>query len=129
MHESERHRLILSAVQDRPVVTVPDLVNLTGVSAATIRRDIAALHMQKKLRRVHGGAEAISPPQPSDSAAIAYFSRPGNSWPDVVFVYDGPITEDGGYIEHARRDPLLTQVLARYKLAETVGGYSVFVRK
>ncbi|THD82479.1 DeoR/GlpR transcriptional regulator [Aliigemmobacter aestuarii] len=63
MHESERHRLILSAVQDRPVVTVPDLVNLTGVSAATIRRDIAALHMQKKLRRVHGGAEAISPPQ------------------------------------------------------------------
>lgn len=63
MHESERHRLILSAVQDRPVVTVLDLVNLTGVSEATIRRDIAALHMQKKLRRVRGGAEAIAPPQ------------------------------------------------------------------
>ncbi len=63
MHESERHRLILSSVQDRPVVTVPDLVNLTGVSEATIRRDIATLHMQKKLRRVRGGAEAITPPQ------------------------------------------------------------------
>jgi len=63
MHESERHRLILSAIQDRPVVTVIDLVNMTGVSEATIRRDIAALHMQKKLRRVRGGAEAISPPQ------------------------------------------------------------------
>ena len=63
MHESERHRLILSAIQDRPVVTVLDLVNLTGVSEATIRRDIAALHMQKKLRRVRGGAEAIAPPQ------------------------------------------------------------------
>lgn len=63
MHESERHRLILSAVQDRPVVTVSDFVNLTGVSEATIRRDIATLHMQKKLRRVRGGAEAISPPQ------------------------------------------------------------------
>jgi DeoR family ulaG and ulaABCDEF operon transcriptional repressor len=63
MHESERHRLILSAVQDRPVVTVIDLVNLTGVSEATIRRDIATLHMQKKLRRVRGGAEAITPPQ------------------------------------------------------------------
>ena len=63
MHESERHRLILSAVQDRPVVTVVDLVNLTGVSEATIRRDIATLHMQKKLRRVRGGAEAIAPPQ------------------------------------------------------------------
>ncbi|MEM8869444.1 MAG: DeoR/GlpR family DNA-binding transcription regulator [Pseudomonadota bacterium] len=63
MHESERHRLILSAVQDRPVVTVADLCSLTGVSEATIRRDIATLHMQKRLRRVRGGAEAMAPPQ------------------------------------------------------------------
>lgn len=28
-----------------------------------MRRDIATLHMQKKLRRVRGGAEAITPPQ------------------------------------------------------------------
>lgn len=62
MHESERHRLILSAVQERPVVTVSDLVDLTGSSEATIRRDIAALHVQKKLRRVRGGAESINPP-------------------------------------------------------------------
>jgi DeoR family ulaG and ulaABCDEF operon transcriptional repressor len=45
------------------VVTVSDLCSLTGASEATIRRDIAALHVQKKLRRVRGGAEAISPPQ------------------------------------------------------------------
>jgi DeoR family ulaG and ulaABCDEF operon transcriptional repressor len=63
MHETERHRIILSAVQDRPVVTVVDLCSLTGASEATIRRDIASLHMQKKLRRVRGGAEAITPPQ------------------------------------------------------------------
>ncbi len=63
MHEKERHRIMLSAVQDRPVVTVVDLCGLTGASEATVRRDIATLHMQKKLRRVRGGAEAISPPQ------------------------------------------------------------------
>ncbi|NRB31760.1 MAG: DeoR/GlpR transcriptional regulator [Rhizobiaceae bacterium] len=63
MHEKERHRIIMSAVQDRPVVTVVDLCNLTGVSEATIRRDISTLHMQQKLRRVRGGAEAITPPQ------------------------------------------------------------------
>ena len=63
MHEKERHRIILSAVEDRPVVTVVDLCNLTGVSEATIRRDVATLHVQNKLRRVRGGAEAISPPQ------------------------------------------------------------------
>ena len=63
MHEKERHRIILSAVQDKPVVTVPELVELTDSSEATIRRDIAALHVQKRLRRVRGGAEAINPPQ------------------------------------------------------------------
>ncbi|WP_299202391.1 DeoR/GlpR family DNA-binding transcription regulator [uncultured Tateyamaria sp.] len=63
MHEKERHRIILSAVQDRPVATVVELCNLTGASEATIRRDIATLHMQQKLRRVRGGAEAINPPQ------------------------------------------------------------------
>lgn len=63
MHEKERHRIILSAVQEKPVVTVQELVDLTSSSEATIRRDIAALHVQKRLRRVRGGAEALNPPQ------------------------------------------------------------------
>lgn len=62
MHESERHRVILAAVQTRSVATVSDLVEMTGTSEATIRRDIAALHVQGKLRRVRGGAEAVNPP-------------------------------------------------------------------
>jgi DeoR family ulaG and ulaABCDEF operon transcriptional repressor len=63
MHETERHRIILSAVQAKPVVTVAEMVELTEASEATIRRDFATLHVQKKLRRVRGGAEAVSPPQ------------------------------------------------------------------
>lgn len=63
MHEKERHHIILSAVQDRPVATVIELCELTGASEATVRRDVATLHMQKKLRRVRGGAESITPPQ------------------------------------------------------------------
>jgi DeoR family ulaG and ulaABCDEF operon transcriptional repressor len=63
VHETERHRIILSAVQEKPVVTVPEMVELTASSEATIRRDIATLHVQKKLRRVRGGAESINPPQ------------------------------------------------------------------
>ncbi len=50
-------------MQERPVATVFDLCNMTGVSEATIRRDISTLHVQQKLRRVRGGAEAINPPQ------------------------------------------------------------------
>jgi DeoR family ulaG and ulaABCDEF operon transcriptional repressor len=63
MHEKERHRIILSAIEEKPIATVQALVELTGASEATIRRDIAALHVQKRLRRVRGGAEALSPPQ------------------------------------------------------------------
>lgn len=62
MHETERHRIILSAVQERPIVTVAELVVLTETSEATIRRDIATLDGQKRLRRVRGGAEALTPP-------------------------------------------------------------------
>lgn len=63
MHETERHKVILSVVQERPIATVVDLCELTGASEATIRRDIGTLHLQKKLRRVRGGAEALNPPQ------------------------------------------------------------------
>ena len=63
MHETERHRVILAAVQARPLATVAELVEITGTSEATIRRDIAALHVQNRLRRVRGGAEAINPPE------------------------------------------------------------------
>jgi DeoR family transcriptional regulator, ulaG and ulaABCDEF operon transcriptional repressor len=63
MHERERHKLILNAVQERPVATLGELVEMTGTSEATIRRDISALHVQGRLRRVRGGAEALHPPQ------------------------------------------------------------------
>ena len=63
MHETERHRVILAAVQARPVATISDLVEMTGTSEATIRRDISALHVQGQLRRVRGGAEALNPPE------------------------------------------------------------------
>lgn len=61
MHESERHRLILSVLQERPMATVRELVELTESSEATIRRDIGTLDRESKLRRMRGGAEAIEP--------------------------------------------------------------------
>ena len=63
MHERERHKLILNAVQERPVATIAELVEVTATSEATIRRDISALHVQGRLRRVRGGAEALHPPE------------------------------------------------------------------
>ena len=68
MHELERQKIILSAVQEKPVATVAELVALTNSSEATIRRDIASLHMSKQLKRVRGGAEALLPPTNSPLA-------------------------------------------------------------
>lgn len=62
MHELERHNVILSAVENRPVVTVAELATMTSASDATIRRDIATLHLASKVRRVRGGVESITPP-------------------------------------------------------------------
>jgi DeoR family ulaG and ulaABCDEF operon transcriptional repressor len=62
MHEKERHKVILAAVESRPVVTVTELVSMTSTSEATIRRDIATLHLAKQVRRVRGGVESITPP-------------------------------------------------------------------
>jgi DeoR family ulaG and ulaABCDEF operon transcriptional repressor len=63
VHERDRRRVILSAVQDRAVATVADLVEMTGSSEATVRRDIAAMDAAGQLRRIRGGAEAIEPQQ------------------------------------------------------------------
>jgi len=68
MHELERQKIILSAVQEKPVATVAELVALTDSSEATIRRDIAAMHVANQLRRVRGGAEALLPPTHSPLA-------------------------------------------------------------
>ncbi|MEX0584644.1 MAG: DeoR/GlpR family DNA-binding transcription regulator [Natronospirillum sp.] len=62
MHEIERHRILLAEVDEKPIVTLGYLVDLLGVSEATIRRDINYLHKQGKLKKVRGGAEAIHPP-------------------------------------------------------------------
>ena len=57
MHEKDA-ATILSAVQERPVVTVANICTLTGASEATVRRDINTLHMEQRLRRVRGGARS-----------------------------------------------------------------------
>lgn len=57
MERAARHRTIVRAL-GRSRTSVGDLVQLTGASPITIRRDLADLEGQGQLRRVHGGAVA-----------------------------------------------------------------------
>ena len=61
MLEAERHRMILRLLEQRSIVGISDFVESLSSSDATVRRDIAALAEEGRLRRVRGGAEAINP--------------------------------------------------------------------
>lgn len=59
MITQERHRLILSVLQEKQVATIQELVDATDSSESTIRRDLSQLQKEKKLKRVHGGASLL----------------------------------------------------------------------
>lgn len=51
--------MILDLVKEKPVVKIQELVDLTGASESTIRRDLTQLEEEKFLKRVHGGASRL----------------------------------------------------------------------
>ncbi len=57
----ERHRQLARFIQQHRQVSVHELCDAFSVSLATARRDLNALAEQGKIRRVHGGAVALSP--------------------------------------------------------------------
>jgi DeoR family transcriptional regulator, fructose operon transcriptional repressor len=56
---AERREQVARIVRERRVVRVDELSAEFGVSAATVRRDLAELEAQGRLRRVYGGAVAV----------------------------------------------------------------------
>ena len=80
MHEKERHRLILAAVQDKPVVTVQEMVELTerlrGDDPARHRRAAHAEEAAAGARRRRGDlAAAVRRPR---RPAVQRSTRPRN---------------------------------------------------
>lgn len=55
MTEAERHKVMLNFLRDRPFASVRDLQSILDASPATIRRDIAKLHVNGAVRKVFGG--------------------------------------------------------------------------
>ncbi|MCA9886982.1 MAG: DeoR family transcriptional regulator [Anaerolineae bacterium] len=56
----ERHQAILDVLKEHSSVSVPTLADALDVSEGTIRNDLKALDEQGHLRRVRGGAAALS---------------------------------------------------------------------
>lgn len=60
MFAEERHRLILGQLDNDGKVSVSQLSQRFDITRETVRRDLAQLESENYLRRVHGGAVAIS---------------------------------------------------------------------
>lgn len=59
MFALERRQMIVKEARDRGRVEIADLVESTGVSHETVRRDLTFLEQQNLLKRVHGGAVPV----------------------------------------------------------------------
>ena len=60
MFAEERHRLIVGQLEADGKVTVAELAQRFDITRETVRRDLAQLESENYLRRVHGGAVAIT---------------------------------------------------------------------
>ena len=57
MITEKRHELILAELSQKDFLTLQELIDRTGSSASTVRRDLSKLQQMGKLKRIHGGAK------------------------------------------------------------------------
>tara|TARA_R110002124_G_scaffold49691_4_gene145440 strand:+ start:57 stop:848 length:792 start_codon:yes stop_codon:yes gene_type:complete len=59
LHATQRHSLILQALDETGFVTVPEMADACNVSEMTMRRDLDFLSENRRLARTHGGATKL----------------------------------------------------------------------
>lgn len=65
--KSERKQLILDEIKEKQFLQLEEMVRLLDSSESTVRRDLDELELEGYLRRVHGGAEALTKLQAEES--------------------------------------------------------------
>jgi len=98
---AERVERVLALLRERGAARVEELSRATGVSPATVRRDLADLDARGRVRRVHGGAVALQgrlqEPVFDDKAAIAAAEKQRIAEAALRFVKpDASVFLDGG---------------------------------
>lgn len=73
MNPRSRQKKLLDYLQDHPISTVKQIVEVLQCSPATVRRDIAELDELGKLRKIRNGAEKILSPSTSKSPGFQSF--------------------------------------------------------
>ncbi|HEY3904566.1 MAG TPA: DeoR/GlpR family DNA-binding transcription regulator [Streptosporangiaceae bacterium] len=71
----ERRNRILRSLERSPAISTDEFADELGVSPETVRRDLIQLERTGMLRRVHGGAAALTRPARLTSAEPVYSER------------------------------------------------------
>jgi predicted transcriptional regulator len=56
MLHTERRETIIEILKTKDTASIHELVELTGASEATVRRDLSKLESDEQIKRIHGGA-------------------------------------------------------------------------
>jgi DeoR family glycerol-3-phosphate regulon repressor len=125
----ERHKAIVNAVNAAGVVSTEGLVQLLGVSAETVRRDLALLEERGTVRRVHGGAASVvarggEEPSFTERAQLEHEAKAELAQAAVSLMQSGQTTavEVARAIPHSFRGTVATpSLLVAAELAERPG--------
>ena len=105
MLTDERFALILEHVKQQDIVKIQELIDITGASESTIRRDLTELEHKKYIKRVHGGAKLLkgklqepSVPEKSSKSLqekikIAQYAASQVQEGDCIFIDAGTTTQ------------------------------------
>ena len=97
MLPSEREQVILDYLTKHQTVSTARLCEVTGVSIATVRRDLNSLHRRGLLEKTHGGARYLPPPTAAVPPALPHQNDPAFADKDAIartaagFIYPGDI--------------------------------------
>ena len=136
MLTEERRNLIVSYINEKNAVTVQELMEEFDASAATIRRDLSALHDERKIVKVFGGATSLASSdvntfEPSVSAkatlhvdekdAISRYAASLINDDDFVYIDSGTTTlEMIKYIENTKAKYITNGIVHAKRLLEKV---------
>jgi len=134
MLTQERRDLMVAYINEKNAVTVADLMKEFDASAATVRRDLSALHDERRIMKVFGGATSISSvdvntKEPSVTAKsslnveekdkISKYAASLINDDDFVYIDSGTTTlEMIKYIENTRAKYITNGIVHAKKLLE-----------
>ncbi len=140
MLTQERYQSILSIVNEKNAVTVAELAALLEISESTVRRDLTALDELGKLKKVFGGATAITKPEgvfedsvsmretmmSTEKTEIARYAAQTVNNTDFVFIDSGTTTSRLiDFLENDRATYVTNGILHARKLIQK--GFNAYV--